>query len=123
VLAAFPSFDQATKVGRTFATVNERNKVQITDAKKFPPAILRLHEALANQDLMSYVMDIPNLLADPDLVGGGIHETGPRGHLDVHVDFNYMEDRRLHRRINILVYLNKDWKKEWGETSSCGTRT
>lgn len=116
-LASFPSFDQASKLGRSFATVNERNKIQITDSTKFPPAILRLHEALASQewlDFMSYVMDIPKLLADPEMVGGGIHETGPRGHLDVHVDFNYIEERQLHRRINILVYFNKDWKPEWG---------
>ena len=37
-----------------------------------------------------------------------------RGHLDVHVDFNYIEDRQLHRRLNILVYFNKGWKPEWG---------
>jgi hypothetical protein len=30
------------------------------------------------------------------------------------VDFNYIKERELHRRINILVYFNKDWKKEWG---------
>src|SRR6202042_3254254 len=38
----------------------------------------------------------------------------PRGRLDVHVDFNYIADRRLHRRLNILIYLNKDWRPEWG---------
>jgi Rps23 Pro-64 3,4-dihydroxylase Tpa1-like proline 4-hydroxylase len=116
-LASFPSFEQASQLGRGFATVNERNKIQITDSSKFPTPILRLHEALASQewlDLMSHVMSIPKLLADPELVGGGIHETGPRGHLDVHVDFNYIKERDLHRRINILVYFNKDWKKEWG---------
>ena len=37
-----------------------------------------------------------------------------RGHLDVHVDFNYIEDRKLFRRMNILVYFNKDWQDEWG---------
>jgi hypothetical protein len=53
-------------------------------------------------------------LADDQLVGGGIHQTGPRGHLDVHIDFNYIEDRQLHRRLNILIYFNKDWRPEWG---------
>ena len=48
------------------------------------------------------------------MVGGGIHQTGPRGHLDVHVDFNYIVDRKLHRRLNILVFFNRDWKEEWG---------
>lgn len=117
VLAAFPSFDQAGTMGRMFATVNERNKVQITDSSKFPPPILRLHEALASPEwleTLSYVMGIPHLQADPELVGGGIHETGPRGHLDVHVDFNYIPERELHRRLNILIYFNKGWEEEWG---------
>ncbi len=43
-----------------------------------------------------------------------MHLTGPRGRLDVHVDFNYAESRKLHRRLNILIYLNEGWKSEWG---------
>src|SRR3954470_20484003 len=114
---AFPTFEQAASMGKGFEAVNEKKKFQITDSTKFPPPILRLHEALASQDwldTLSYVMDIPRLLADAQLAGGGIHETGPRGHLDVHVDFNYIEDRQLHRRLNILIYFNPEWKKEWG---------
>lgn len=117
VLGSFPSFHESRKLGREFSAVNEKNKVQITDAAKFPEPILQLHQVLASSewlDTMSYVMDIPNLLADPLLIGGGIHETGPRGHLDVHVDFNYIKDRQLHRRLNILVYFNKDWQSDWG---------
>lgn len=104
-------------MGRSFAAVNERGKVQITNSKVFAEPIRRLHEELASPeflDLMSYALDVPGLMADPELVGGGIHETGPRGHLDVHVDFNYIEERDLHRRANILVYMNKNWKPEWG---------
>ena len=117
VLASFPSFQEAEKIGKSFTAVNERNKVQITDSAKFPEPIMRLHQALASQewlDTMSYVMDIPNLLADATLAGGGIHETGARGHLDVHVDFNYLQEQALHRRLNILIYFNKDWPSEWG---------
>ncbi len=76
-----------------------------------------LNEALAADEfleLLSDVFDIPNLLADDQLVGGGIHQTGPRGHLDVHVDFNYLEERDLHRRLNILIYFNQDWAESWG---------
>jgi 2OG-Fe(II) oxygenase superfamily len=117
VLASFPSFDEAVKVGRTFEAVNERRKVQVTDASLFAEPIARLNRALADPeflDLLSYVFDIPRLLADDQLVGGGIHQTGSRGHLDVHVDFNYLRDRDLHRRLNILIYFNKDWEPEWG---------
>ena len=57
---------------------------------------------------------MPKLLGDEKLMGGGLHATGARGHLDVHLDFNMIRDRALHRRLNILVYLNKGWHEDWG---------
>jgi hypothetical protein len=117
VLASFPDYTQAREVGKEFSGVNEKGKVQVTDTNHFAPPVQRLNEALAAPDflsLLSHVTDMPHLLADDQLVGGGIHQTGPRGHLDVHVDFNYIKDRNLHRRLNILVYFNKDWQPEWG---------
>jgi hypothetical protein len=117
VLASYPTFEEATKVGRSFAAVNEKGKVQVTDSSTFAEPVAELNRTLASPeflDLLSYVFDMPNLLADEQLIGGGIHQTGSRGHLDVHVDFNYLGDRELHRRLNILVYFNKDWKPEYG---------
>jgi Rps23 Pro-64 3,4-dihydroxylase Tpa1-like proline 4-hydroxylase len=117
VAAAYPSFDVALNQGRTFTTVNERKKVQITKAELFAPPIARLNEALASPQFLSdlsYITGMPNLLADAELVGGGMHITGPGGRLDVHLDFNYMEERKLHRRLNLLLYLNPTWDKQWG---------
>lgn len=117
VLESFPTYKSALSNGKSFKAVNERGKVQLTDSETFAPAAKELKDVLASQewlDVLSYVMDIPKLLPDDQLVGGGMHQTGPRGHLDVHVDFNYIEERKLHRRLNILVYFNKDWKPEWG---------
>jgi Rps23 Pro-64 3,4-dihydroxylase Tpa1-like proline 4-hydroxylase len=114
---AFPSFEEAARIGRMFSAVNERKKIQVTDKTRFPEPIAKLNQALADPgfcQMLSTVFTIPQLLPDEELVGGGIHETGARGHLDVHVDFNYIEDRQLHRRLNILVYFNKGWKPEWG---------
>lgn len=117
VSAAYPSFETARGLGMSFKTVNERKKVQITDAKLFPKAVARLNEALASPSFLSdlsYITGIPDLLADQELVGGGIHVTGPGGRLDVHVDFNYLETRKLHRRLNFLLYLNPIWEEQWG---------
>lgn len=117
VLASWPGFTEAVRLGTTHPSINERLKINIADSELFSPAAQKLNEALASPpwlDLMSYVFGIPDLLADPKLVGGGLHQTGPRGHLDVHVDFNYMPDRNLYRRLNVLVYLNEPWKPEWG---------
>src|SRR6266851_5128394 len=117
VAAAYPSFDLAIEKGRTFKTVNEKKKVQITDVHLFPESIAKLNVALASPEFLtelSYITGIPNLLADEELVGGGIHVTGPGGRLDVHIDFNYMKERQLHRRVNLLLYLNPTWREEWG---------
>lgn len=117
VAAAYPRFEDARQQGFEFRAVNELRKVQITDSSLFPDPVRRLHEALASpaflDDLVS-ITGIPALLADPLLAGGGIHVTGPRGRLDVHVDFNLIEDRGLHRRLNILVFLNPEWREDWG---------
>jgi hypothetical protein len=43
-----------------------------------------------------------------------MHVTGAGGRLDVHVDFNYIESRKLHRRLNLLLYLNLSWDEQWG---------
>jgi Rps23 Pro-64 3,4-dihydroxylase Tpa1-like proline 4-hydroxylase len=117
VYRAYPSFDEALGQGRSFDFVNEQKKVQVCDASKFPSAVKRLSDAIASPEFLgalSQITGIPNLIADPELQGGGIHVTGPQGRLDVHVDFNFIEERAWHRRINILIYLNPGWKEEWG---------
>ena len=114
---AFPSYKDAERLGHSFAGLNEKRKTQITDVTLFPPPIRRLHELLASDafvERMSAVSGIPNLVADPQLVGGGIHETNHGGRLDVHVDFNVNENSGLFRRLNVLVYLNLDWADDYG---------
>src|SRR5690606_11797124 len=63
---------------------------------------------------MSAITGIPDLLPDPAMYGGGTHENVEGQELDVHVDYNYINNGQLHRRLNLLVYFNKEWQKEWG---------
>lgn len=57
---------------------------------------------------------IDGLIADPDLEGGGLHQSQVGGYLNVHADFTVHPIRReLRRRVNLLVYLNEDWKDEY----------
>jgi len=114
---AYPPFEVALDQGKTFSTINERKKVQISDSSKFAPEVEKLNQLLASPEFLadlSFITGIPNLLADDKLSGGGIHITGPGGKLDVHVDFNFIEDRKLYRRLNLLLYLNPDWREDWG---------
>ncbi len=122
---SFPSFEDALRIGRSFRTVNERKKVQVTNTAQFPPVVLELNGLLASPSwlgLLSEVFGMPGLLADEQLTGGGMHQTGSRGRLDVHVDFNYIAARQLHRRLNVLVFFNPGWKPAWGGSPTLGSR-
>ncbi|MCZ2846228.1 MAG: 2OG-Fe(II) oxygenase [Candidatus Bathyarchaeota archaeon] len=54
------------------------------------------------------------LIGDPYFIGGGQHEIKKGGLLKIHADFNKHRKLRLDRRINVLIYLNKNWKEEYG---------
>ncbi|HZI64279.1 MAG TPA: 2OG-Fe(II) oxygenase [Thermoanaerobaculia bacterium] len=57
---------------------------------------------------------IDGLIPDPYFGGAGPHQILPGGFLKVHADFNWHPKLRLDRRLNLLVYLNRDWKEEYG---------
>jgi len=57
---------------------------------------------------------IGGLVPDPHLLGGGLHQIVRGGMLKVHADFNHHKKLNLERRTNLLVYLNRDWKEEYG---------
>ena len=54
------------------------------------------------------------LISDPYFNGGGFHEIKKDGLLKIHADYNKHPETKLDRRINLLIYLNKDWKEEYG---------
>jgi 2-oxoglutarate-Fe(II)-dependent oxygenase superfamily protein len=57
---------------------------------------------------------VAGLVPDPLLWGGGLHQIERGGFLEVHADFNVHPATQLHRRLNLLLYLNPGWREEWG---------
>lgn len=57
---------------------------------------------------------ITNLISDPSFRGGGLHNIYRGGKLGIHADFNKHERYGLDRRLNLLLYLNKEWREEYG---------
>jgi len=65
-------------------------------------------------EFLSRVTGIDNLISDPRFDGGGLHQIVRGGKLGVHADFNKHRQYGLDRRLNLLLYLNKDWQEEYG---------
>ncbi len=60
------------------------------------------------------ITGIEGLIPDPYFGGGGLHQIEPGGFLKVHADFNVHPKLKLDRRLNMLIYLNKEWRDEYG---------
>jgi hypothetical protein len=114
LLAEFPGFQQQNAINE-FGDVG--GKAVVTRLDDIGPAFKALYAYLNSRaflDVMSAITGIRDLLPDPALYGGGTHENVEGQELDPHVDYNYLQSDKLHRRLNLLVYFNEEWDEEWG---------
>jgi len=94
-----------------------------TDHNKFAfypdvvgPETARLAQTLNSGPFIAYLeklTGISHLIADPSYFGGGLHWIENGGYLEIHADFNHLKPYNLERRINLLLYLNKDWRDDY----------
>jgi hypothetical protein len=112
ILRSYPSPEAAAWTRKTYS--HQAEKLQMTQG--FPPPIEAFLALTATDEfrrIIEEITGIQGLLADPELVGGGLHQIERGGFLDVHIDFNFHPTTRLHRRLNLLLYLNEGWKDEY----------
>ena len=64
-------------------------------------------------NVLSRVSGVSDLIADPYLQGGGLHETVAGGSFGIHTDFDRHPCTALNNEMVFITYLNKDWKPEW----------
>jgi 2OG-Fe(II) oxygenase superfamily len=76
--------------------------------------ILNNLNSFAITNFLEKLTGIEGLIADPHFHGGALHQILRGGKLKIHADFNYLEKLQLYRRINVLLYLNKNWKEDYG---------
>jgi hypothetical protein len=95
---------------------NEK-KIGKSNRRDFPPFIGLLTDELNSPDFLEFLSKltgIPGLMADPLLEGGGLHQSGPGGFLNMHADFTmHHYHKNWRRRVNLILYLNEGWKEEW----------
>ena len=85
--------------------------------ERWHPSFSKLREVISSQDFaqwMSDVTGIEGLHTTDDSLGSGVHQGKDGSYVDVHIDVNMNPDKGLWRRVNLLIYLNREWKKEYG---------
>lgn len=97
-----------------------------SNIKELPENIQKVFYALStNQitNLFSKITDIKDLEYDSTLYGSSIHAMPRYGRLNLHLDYEkHPKLLNKERRLNIILYLNKEWKPEWnGDTELWNT--
>jgi SAM-dependent methyltransferase len=114
LLADFPVFDKKYALNEHGEVGGKAVIERVSGVSPFYKSFYDYINSRKFLDAMSDLTGIPDLIADPTLFGGGTHENRHGQGLDVHIDFNIDERRMLHRRLNLLIYLNHEWDESWG---------
>jgi len=92
------------------------NKFEKSNYKELGPEFAELYSDLNSERLNKFLSFIANedVFVDPVNHGGGLHQGKKNSFLDMHLDFNYHPLKKgWYRNMNLLLYLNKDWKPEY----------
>ena len=129
VLDNFFKTEYLSKIVKNFPNLSTLNKTQKYSNKNevklannntqyYPAEIKSLVNFLNSKKFIMFLQDLTSikekLVADKYLSGGGLHEIKKGGVLKVHTDFNKHPFLKLDRRLNLLLYLNKKWSKNYG---------
>ena len=116
VLDEFPDLSK-TQNSQVYMNKNEI-KYANNDYDNFPSSIKSFFDFLNSDYYLKFLQKITatkeKLVADTELNGGGLHEIKKGGILKIHTDFNKHPNLDLDRRVNVLIYLNKKWEKNYG---------
>lgn len=120
LLAVYPAPDHACWLDwRQRDTKHQPKKLGVGSAERMQDVHPLIRSALSAFNDHAFIRflealtGISGLIPDPHLIGGGLHQILPGGHLDIHADFNLAKDTGLYRRINVILYLNPDWRRDY----------
>ena len=112
----FPDYDNS-KIWNAHYNNAIENKKACNHWDKFPATTYKAFNFLASdwfQDKIRFITENKDISMDFGLHGGGWHAHMNGGNLNMHLDYNVHPKLGLQRKLNIIVYLSKDWHPEWG---------
>ena len=92
-----------------------KGKLRSTNDADFAPymrCVLQQFNSPLFIRFLEQLSGIETLIPDPD-IGGALRHFGRGGRLGIHADFNFHGGLQMHRRLNLILYLNKEWKPSY----------
>lgn len=93
------------------------SRYMISDIKSIAVSYALLYDYLSSKEFLQAVSRMTGIAAlnfDPLLSGAGTVENREGAEIDPHVDYNFDSRTGWHRRLNLMLHLNKEWSEEWG---------
>ena len=115
IVEKFPSPDDIE--WQHYVASNESDKLATDGIEQIEPFTRHVMSQLNSAPMIRFLEEltgITGLIPDPYYYGAGLFQTVRGGHLGIHADFNWHPKLKLHRRVNLLIQLNKNWKEEYG---------
>lgn len=88
-----------------------------SDKNSWSKYFIELDNILQSKEFIDHLQSITgikDLIYDKDYQGGGIRVSEDNTFLPIYLDFNRHPRLPLHRRLNLLLYFNKDWQEKYG---------
>jgi hypothetical protein len=96
---------------------NLQRKLATPPSVRLPPAVQNYFNVLYSGPflrLLTKITGINDLIPDPALYGGGMHEVSAGGSFEIHLDFEKHPRTLLTNRLVVITYLNDDWAPDDG---------
>lgn len=110
----YPTIENGAWDGTTY--LDQKNKFQKTTFED-SSIMTDVFKELNSEPLLEWLQSLTDfeekLIGDQELFGGGLHQSINGAFLNVHIDYNIHPKTKFHRRLNLLVFMNKEWKDEY----------
>ncbi|MEO5563221.1 MAG: 2OG-Fe(II) oxygenase, partial [Chitinophagaceae bacterium] len=114
--AIYENFPPMKEMNTHYKGINEK-KAEHSDFGKLHSSFQQLHLALASAEFINWLEQVTGISAletIEDRLGYGLHQGADKSFLDIHIDYNLHPIKKMFRKLNFILFFNKQWENDWG---------